>query len=122
MRREQLFLTDMLEAAESIRRFLQGVDRAGFIDDELRQSAVLQKLTLIGEAAARLPEEFRERHPEVKWRSAIGLRNVAVHEYFSINWETIWYTATEDVPMLREQTAHILAAEFSEQADTDERD
>jgi uncharacterized protein with HEPN domain len=40
------------------------------------------------------------------------LRNIAVHRYFGINWEIVWDTATQGVPVLHEQIAAILAAEF----------
>ena len=42
----------------------------------------------------------------------IGLRNIAVHEYFGVSWETVWNMAMLDVPVLRDQIAAILAAEF----------
>jgi len=112
MRTEALYLDGLVDAAEAIARFLNAVEREEFLGDDLRQSAVLQKLTVIGEAASRLSEAFRNRHPEVKWRGAIGLRNITVHEYFGVNWDTIWDTATQDVSILREQIAAILAAEF----------
>ena len=47
MRREELHLTDIVEAADAIQRFIEGVQREDFFDDELRQSAVLQKLIVI---------------------------------------------------------------------------
>jgi uncharacterized protein with HEPN domain len=93
MRREELYLTDIVEAADTIQRFIEGVQREDF-DDELRRSAVLQKLIVIGEAAARLPREFTERHPEVEWADIVGFRNIAVHEYFSVNWSIVWVAAT----------------------------
>ena len=110
MRPETLYLTDILEAADAIARFLDGVEKQDFLNDELRQSAVLQKLIVIGEAASRLPDSFQAQHPEVDWRDIVGFRNFAVHEYFSINWEIVWLTATQDVPPLREQVASMLAA------------
>jgi uncharacterized protein with HEPN domain len=119
MRPEKLYLTDIVEAADAIARFLDDVEQEDFLKDELRQSAVLQKLTTIGEAAARLPDDFQQRHPEFIWRHVIGFRNIAVHEYFSINWEVVWVTATLDVPLLREKIAVVLAAEYSEQGSTD---
>ena len=51
MRSEQLYLTDMIEAAEAIERFVADLDRDDFLQDELRQSAVIQKILVIGEAA-----------------------------------------------------------------------
>jgi len=76
MRREELYLADIIEAADAIQRFMEGIQRADFFRDELRQSAVLQKLTVIGEAAARLPTEFTERHPEIEWVDIVGFRNI----------------------------------------------
>ena len=111
MRSERLYLTDIIEAADAIARFLRDVEKDDFLNDELRQSAVLQKLIVIGEATTRLSEPLRKRHPHVQWRGAMGLRNIVVHDYFGISWETVWVTATEDVPMLRQQVAEILAAE-----------
>ncbi len=119
MRPEILNLTDIVEAADAIGRFVDDVEKEDFLRDELRQSAVLQKLTVIGEAAARLSEEFRNRHPVVPWPRVIGLRNVAVHEYFSVNWEIIWVTATLNVPLLREQVAAMLAAARAADSETD---
>jgi len=80
----------------------------------LRQSAVLQKLIVIGEAAARLPVQFRERHPEIEWADIVGFRNIAVHEYFAVSWTIVWVTATQDVPDLRRKVARILAKEYTD--------
>jgi uncharacterized protein with HEPN domain len=114
MRREELYLTDIVEAADAIQRFIEGVQREDFFDDELRQSAVLQKLIVIGEAAARLPKEFTERHPKVEWTDIVGFRNIAVHEYFSVNWSIVWVAATQDAPELRRKVAEILAGEYAD--------
>jgi uncharacterized protein with HEPN domain len=112
MRREELYLADMVEAADAIAGFLQGIERGGFLGSDLVRSAVLQKLLVIGEAAARLSREFRQRHPEVPWPDIIAFRNIAVHAYFSVAWPIVWVTATRDVPELRQAVAGILAAEY----------
>lgn len=108
MRREQLYLTDMIEAADAIQRFLKDIKQHTFLKDDLLQSAVLQKLTIIGEAAARLPKEFRERHSEIEWEDIIGFRNIVVHEYFAVEWSIVWVAATQEVPDLRHRIADIL--------------
>lgn len=108
MRPERLYLTDMLEAADAIARFLQKVDESAFMADELRQSAVLQKLIVIGEAAARLPRAFAEEHPEIPWPDIVAFRNIAVHEYFAVDWRIVWVTATQEVPLLRQGIARLL--------------
>jgi uncharacterized protein with HEPN domain len=55
MRPEKLYLTDIIEAADAIGRFVDGVSIESLLDDEMRQAAILQKLIVIGEAATRLP-------------------------------------------------------------------
>lgn len=112
MRPERLYLTDIVEAADAIQRFLVGARRETFLQDDLLRSAVLHKLTVIGEAAARLPSEFRERHPEIVWTDIIGFRNIAVHAYFAVEWPIVWVTATKDVPELGREIARILAQEY----------
>ncbi len=112
MRREELYLTDIVEVADSIRKFLSGISRKNFLRNDLLRSAVLQQLSVIGEAASRLPLKFRTRHPEIEWGDIIGFRNIAVHAYFSVDWSIVWITATKEVPELRQKIADILAAEY----------
>jgi uncharacterized protein with HEPN domain len=82
--------------------------------DELRQSGVLQKLIVIGEAAAHLSREFRDRHPEIEWADIVGFRNIAVHEYFGVSWRIVWVTAMDDVPDLHARVSEILSQEYAD--------
>ena len=113
MRPEKLYLVDILEASDAVLRFIEPIQEEEFLKDELRQSGVLQKLIVIGEAAARLSQEFQAMHPEIEWPDIIGFRNIAVHEYFAIMWEIVWETAVTDVPRLRNQIAAILETDFN---------
>jgi uncharacterized protein with HEPN domain len=112
MRPEKLYLSDIVLASEAIHRFCDGVAEEDFYHDELRQSAVLQKLIIIGEAAARLPDSFLLLHSDIEWLDIIGFRNIAVHEYFSVNWPIVWTTAIQDVPDLQMKIQKILEMEF----------
>ena len=75
------------------------------------RSAVVQKLAIIGEAAARVSEALKTRHPQVPWPQIVAFRNILVHAYFGIDWEVVWRAARNRCPVLREQVAGILAAE-----------
>ncbi len=111
LRRDALSLRDITEAADAIAGFLAGVDEQQFLASDLLQSAVLQKLSVIGEAAARIRSERKATAPEVPWAAVVGLRNVVVHAYFSIQWRIIWETATTDVPTLRHLVQSLREAE-----------
>jgi uncharacterized protein with HEPN domain len=75
------------------------------------RSAVVQKLAVIGEAAARVSEDLRGRHPEVPWPQIVAFRNILVHAYFGIDWDIVWRAATNRCPVLRDQVAALLTAE-----------
>ncbi|HKI03193.1 MAG TPA: HepT-like ribonuclease domain-containing protein [Thermoanaerobaculia bacterium] len=114
MRPERLYLSDIVEAAAAIAKFLDGVQEQEFLENDLLRSAALQKLTVIGEAAARLSAEFCEGHPGIPWRDIVGFRNIAIHAYFAVEWPIVWVAATEEAPALGMQVAEILAREFGE--------
>lgn len=116
MRREFLYLTDIVEAADQIGGFIAGVEAEAFFDSDLLRSAVVHKLSIIGEAAARVSEELRARYPAVPWPQIIAFRNILVHAYFGIDWDVVWLAAKDRVPVLREQVARILAAESDPRA------
>ena len=112
MRTEVQYLKDIVDAADAIARFLESLDRDEFVKDELRQSAVIQKIGVIGEAAGKVSSDLRSRYSDVAWSKIVGMRNIMVHGYFAINNDIVWQTATTAVPELRENVAHILSKEF----------
>ena len=114
MRRDALYLSDIAEACDDIASFVSGVDRSAFLQDNMRASAVLQKLTIIGEAIARLTAELKTGYPDIEWTAMSGMRNRIVHGYFHIDLELIWVAATEECPPLRAQIQAILNTEFTD--------
>ena len=112
MRDERLYLVDILEAAAAIVRFIAGMNEDEWIEDEVRQSAVMHQLIIVGEAAAHLSRDFQLHHPEIEWADIVGFRNFAVHAYFAVSWPIVWVTATTDVPTLAQRVATILAEEY----------
>ena len=112
MRSEEQYLTDIVEAADAIARFIAGIDQEAFLQDELRQSAVIQKIEVIGEAAGKISHRLRDRYLELDWPRIVGMRNILVHSYFSVKPGIVWQTATQAVPNLREKIAQILVKEF----------
>jgi len=113
MQRDASFLEDIIAAADAIARFIRGKTLEQLFSDELLMSALANQFTIVGEAASRVTAGLRERYPRVPWVKAKAMRNVIVHEYRGIDWELIWTTAAEQVPLLRRQVAEILDAEFA---------
>ena len=108
MRREELYLRDIVEAADHIASFVAESGLSGFRESEMVRSAIVQKLAVIGEAASRASDELKDRHAEVLWPKVVAFRNILIHAYFGIDWEIVWSAASEDSPVLRDQIARFL--------------
>ena len=95
-------IRDMLEAADYIISFVEGLTYEQFFADKIRYFAVMKNVEILGEAANMLTEEFRVAHSEIPWKQVIKMRHVLVHGYSNILPEILWETATQDVPQLKE--------------------
>lgn len=104
-------LLDIAQAAQLILQFSDETDAAGFKTNALVQSAVLHQFLVLGEATKRLSAEFRAAHPSIPWPSMARMRDRLIHGYDSIKLETVWKTATSDIPLLLEQLAPLLPPE-----------
>ena len=85
MRREELYLADLLDNARAVRGYLDGVTRERWDTDGMLRDAVLYRMMLLGEIASALPDDLRDRHPDVAWRQIRAFRNLAVHKYFGVD-------------------------------------
>jgi uncharacterized protein with HEPN domain len=91
---------DMLYRVRRIRRKTKGVKWKQFRDDEDLHDIVERSITIIGEAARKVSEEFREAHPEVPWVDTMNIRQKVVHDYFEVSYRVLWSTIKEDLPAL----------------------
>ena len=96
----QLLLEDILEAAKKILSYTKGMIYEDFLSDNKTIDAVVRNFEIIGEAANRVPEDFKSDHPEIEWRRMTGLRNRIIHVYFGINYATVWKIKEENIPKL----------------------
>ncbi|MCL4858895.1 MAG: DUF86 domain-containing protein [Caldilineaceae bacterium] len=98
---------DILTAVEKIDRYIEGLDRERFLNDEKTIDAVVRNFEIIGEATRQLPVEYTKQYPDIPWGHMIGLRNRIVHEYFGLDLDLIWEIVKSDLPGLREQIARL---------------
>ncbi|MEP7363355.1 MAG: HepT-like ribonuclease domain-containing protein [Acidobacteriota bacterium] len=97
-----------MEATSTIAEFLKGRSESEFDHDKLLRSAILNQLTIIGEAASRLSDDLRSSHPEIPWHAVRGLRNIVVHNYFGVDWNQVWATVLDDIPVLARQVEEMI--------------
>lgn len=108
MKSEALYLRHILDAIAKIEEYTQP-GRESFAQENLRQDAVIRQLEIVGEATKRISEATRERHPDVPWRKAAGLRDFLIHDYSSVNDEAVWAVVQNHLPAYRDAVRQILA-------------
>ena len=100
-------LLDILEAIERIEKYsIRG--RGAFEQDELIQTWIVHHLQIIGEAARALPDDFRDKYPDIPRSQIIGMRNILVHNYFGIDVDVVWAVIVNDLPDLKQKTIAIM--------------
>ncbi|HOQ05755.1 MAG TPA: DUF86 domain-containing protein [Anaerohalosphaeraceae bacterium] len=88
-RQYKIYLQDILEAADKICRYTEGMTYQTFCENSLVVDAVVRNLQIIGEAAKKIPKEVRQAHSRVEWQKIAGLRDILTHENFGINFKII---------------------------------
>ena len=101
MRDDEARAVDILETCDQLIEHVGG-DRDRFEADPVVQAAAQRWLEIIGEASARLAEEFKAEHSDVAWRDLVGMRNILAHGYFHVDLDVMWTAITRDVPKLRD--------------------
>lgn len=102
-------LADFLDFTETGAR-LVARGRDAYEQDEMLRLAAESVLHRIGEAVARLGDEFTQAHPGVSWRQMKGMRNIVAHAYGAIDYEMVWTTLEQDLPRESEAVQRILDA------------
>jgi uncharacterized protein with HEPN domain len=100
MSKDDATLLDMLTAARRAAQFASGLTRDQLGDDLKTQSAILHQLLVLGEAAKRLSEGFRDANAETPWKAIAGMRDRIIHGYDDVDLGEVWRTIESDLPML----------------------
>ena len=100
MSRDSAAILDMTRALGMILEFKRGLDRTAFLDDPKTQSSILHQFMVLGEAAKRVSDETRARHPKIPWKVIAGMRDKLIHAYGEVDLVEVWATADRNVPEL----------------------
>lgn len=96
----RVYLAHILERAERIDAYVRDGE-AAFMRDTKTQDAVIRNFEVIGEAAKRVPPEYRAAHPSIPWQLMAGFRDVLIHGYEGVDLGRVWITATRDLPLVQ---------------------
>ena len=102
------YLRHILTEVDYLVESSRGLSYDRFAADETLRRAFVRSLEIIGEAAKKVPEDFRAQYPEVEWRAMAAMRDRLIHDYFGVDFELVWDVVQHRVPDLRSQIASIL--------------
>ncbi|MFO1346051.1 MAG: DUF86 domain-containing protein [Rhodocyclaceae bacterium] len=100
----------MLNAARQISDYVAGMGKEDFLADSKTRDAVIMKLLVIGELAAKLIDadsHLVANHPSVPWRQMKGMRNRMAHGYFELDLDVVWDTIKTAIPDLEAHLSSI---------------
>lgn len=99
-RNSKLLVEDIIDSGEKILAYTLGYSFDDFIADSKTVDAVIRNFEIIGEAANRLEEDFKESHSKIDWHKIRGFRNRIVHDYMGIDYEIVWQIKETYLPEL----------------------
>ena len=109
MPEDPAYLRHILDAILSIEEFSEGIESAEDLRNRrLERAGIERMLTIIGEAAKMVSLELRAEHPEIPWRETAGMRDRIVHHYFGVDYEAVFLTLRDDLPVLKQEIQLVL--------------
>jgi uncharacterized protein with HEPN domain len=94
-------LKDIIDNIDAISAFTAELEFPAFSADRKTVYAVVRALEIVSEASRRLPEDLKNRHPEIDWTAVAAAGNIYRHEYEAVDEGLIWHTARHDLAALR---------------------
>ena len=109
MSREFLdYIEDILDGMSKADLLLEGVSYSQFESDFRINFAVVRSLEIIGEAAKRVPDEVRQKYPDIPWKGMAGMRDRIIHGYDNVDLQIVWDVVMRDIPQIKPKIELIL--------------
>ena len=102
-------LRHMHDAAGEAMAFARGKTRQDLDNNRQLALSLLKCIEIVGEAAGRVTDGFRRRHPSIPWSQIVGLRNRISHGYDEIDRDRVWEIVQTDLPPLVREIEQILS-------------
>ncbi|MCX6023532.1 MAG: DUF86 domain-containing protein [Chloroflexi bacterium] len=107
-RDDTVLLQHMLDYAVEALQGIEGKEQLDVETDRFFMFGLIHMVEIIGEAARHVSESTQVAHPQMPWSAIIGMRNRLIHGYDQVNFDVLWRTIRDDLPILVEELQRIL--------------
>jgi uncharacterized protein with HEPN domain len=102
------YLKDIFDSINDIISFVENMSYDEFVSDKKTKYAVIRGFEIIGEATKHIPKKIKDKYPEIPWKQMAGMRDKVIHEYFGVNLDVLWKTATLRIPSIKPMIENII--------------
>jgi len=103
-----LYLKDVFENMKHAEAFIENLTYEEYIKDKKTSYAVVRCIEIIGEAVKNIPDDVREKYPDIPWKKMAGMRDKISHFYFGIDMKKVWLAVKRDLPQIKPSIKKIL--------------
>ncbi len=101
MDKDQNYIKHILDSIAFLEDFINDKNFDEFRSSRAVQNVIIRELEVIGEAAKRLSENFKNKHSEIPWKNITGMRDRLIHDYFKIDYKIVWQVVQNDLSKLK---------------------
>lgn len=102
------YIRDIVNEINRIENFVKDLSYDEFVKDEKTIYAVIRCFEVIGEAAKNIPKQIRDKHSLFPWKRIAGMRDKLIHEYFGVDYQTLWQTIKKRIPEIKPSLDNML--------------
>jgi len=105
------YLRHILDETKYIMNQTESLSQDEFIQNETLKRAFVRSIEIIGEATKKIPDDFKQKCPNIEWRAMAGMRDRLIHDYLGIDYDIVWDVIINKIPMLQQEVEQILQSE-----------
>ena len=100
-----IFIDHILQSIELIEDYTKDITKEDFLNTNFIQEAVIRRIKIIGESVKNMPGDFKDKYPEIPWKTIANVRDVLENE--DCDLDVVWETVKSEIPVLKTEILKI---------------